>query len=187
MEVYLIRHTTPNISKEICYGQTDIGINETLFQQELQLIQSKLPNDIEQFYTSPLQRCKILAEKLNPDFILDERLKELNFGDWENKGWNEIEQNGLNKWMQDFVNIKTPNGENYIDLNNRTQSFISEILKLNLQKIAIVTHAGNIRSFLSLVLSLPLENSFRINLNYGSVVSIELDKLEFNNKLNSIF
>ena len=27
MEIYLVRHTTPNIKKGICYGQTDIDIN----------------------------------------------------------------------------------------------------------------------------------------------------------------
>lgn len=187
MQVYLIRHTTPNIGKGICYGQTDIGVNETVFEQELKIIQSKLPNDIEQFYTSPLIRCEKLAKCLTENFIIDERLKELNFGEWENKNWNEIDQTLLNTWMQDFVNFSTPNGENYIVLHNRTKGFIDSILETNYQKIAIVTHAGNIRSFLSFVLSLPLENSFRIHLDYGAVVSINLSKSETNNKLISIF
>ena len=186
MEVYLIRHTTPNISKGICYGQTDIGLDQNSFEQEFKIIQSKLPTDIERFYTSPLQRCEILTEKINPDFVVDNRLMELNFGDWENKSWNEIDQTELNHWMQNFVNVKTPNGENYIDLHNRTLNFINEVLKLDFKKIAIITHAGNIRSFMSFVLSLSLENSFRINLNYGTVVSVKLDELEYNNKLLSI-
>jgi alpha-ribazole phosphatase len=186
MQIYLIRHTTPKVGKGICYGQTDISLDQTNFIQEYNIIKSKLPKDIEQYYTSPLQRCKILTEKLNQNFIVDERLMELNFGDWENKDWNEIDQSLLNYWMQDFVNIKTPNGENYLDLHKRTLHFINEILELNLNKIAIITHAGNIRSFVSSVLSLPLALSFRIHLNYGTVVSIQFEKLECNNKLFSI-
>lgn len=186
MQVYLIRHTTPSIGNGICYGQTDIAVNEAVFEQELKIIQSKIPNDIEQFYTSPLIRCKKLTKHLTENFIKDERLKELNFGEWENKNWNEIDQTQLNTWMQDFVNISTPKGENYIDLHNRTRGFIDSILETNYQKIAIVTHAGNIRSFLSFVLSLPLENTFRIHLDYGAVVSIKFNNSENNNKLISI-
>jgi len=186
MEVYLVRHTTPFIEKGICYGQTDIKLDTTVFEQEVKIIQSKLPNNIERFYTSPLHRCKTLAEKFNGNFIEDERLKELNFGDWENKKWNEIDPSSLNEWMQDFVNVRTPHGENYTALHLRTISFIDEILKLDLQKIAIITHSGNIRSFLSFILSLPLENSFRIHLAYGAVVSVILNEKEIYNQLVSI-
>ena len=68
----------------------------------------------------------------------------------------------------------------------RTESFINEVLKTNLQKIAIITHAGNIRSFLSFVLSLPLENSFRIHLDYATVVAVILNENKHFNKLVSI-
>jgi alpha-ribazole phosphatase len=186
MEVYLIRHTTPKVGKGICYGQTDLEIDETSFEPELNFICKNLPNDIEKYFSSPLKRCTHLAEKLNADFCTDERLKELNFGDWENKAWNEIDQNQLNGWMQDFVNISTPKGENYQDLHLRTESFINEVLKTNLQKIAVVTHAGNIRSFLSFVLSLPLENSFRIRLDYATVVAVILNESKHFNQLVSI-
>jgi alpha-ribazole phosphatase len=186
MEVYLIRHTTPKISKGICYGQTDLEVDETSFEQELKFVSKNIPNDIEKYFSSPLKRCKQLAEKLNADYSIDERLMELNFGDWENKNWNEIDQSHLNLWMQDFVNVSPPNGENYKNLHWRTESFINEVLETNLQKIAIITHAGNIRSFLSFVLSLPLENSFRIRLDYATVVAVIVGENENFNQLVSI-
>ena len=37
MEIYLIRHTKPKVGKGICYGQTDLEIDETSFEQELNL------------------------------------------------------------------------------------------------------------------------------------------------------
>lgn len=184
MQVYLIRHTTPAIAKGICYGQTDIGLNETLFEQEIKIIQSKLSDEIEQFYTSPLVRCKSLAEKLSPNCIVDGRLMELNFGNWENEKWNELDQADLNLWMGDFVNIKTPNGENYLDLHRRTKQFIAMALKTSSKKIAIVTHAGNIRSFISFTLGLPLKNSFKIQLGYASVVVLTLNQDKYLNQFN---
>ena len=186
MEVYLIRHPRPNIEKGICYGQTDIGLNDQVLEGEFRAIREKIPRAIDQLYTSPLARCKTIALKLNSDFEVDERLKELNFGDWENRKWDAIDPGSLNRWMGDFVNVRTPHGENYLDLQHRTLRFIEEVLGLRYQKIAILTHAGNIRSILSFVLELPLESSFRIHLDYGALVSVVIDENEYLNKLISL-
>ncbi len=186
MEILLIRHSTPNIAKGICYGQTDISLNEKAFAEELKNIQSKLPNGIEHFYTSPLQRCKILTQQLTLNYTADNRLMELNFGDWENKPWNKLNQADLNIWMSDFVNVPAPNGENYRELHNRTSNFIECLLKTDFKKIAIITHAGNIRSFISWALNLPLENSFRIEVACGAVVALKLNQDPSFNKLISI-
>jgi alpha-ribazole phosphatase len=186
MEIYLIRHTTPNIAKGICYGVTDISLNENLFAEELKHIESKLPNGIEHFYTSPLQRCKKLTQKLTSNYTEDSQLIELNFGDWENKFWNEIDKDQINIWMNDFVNTQTPNGENYLDLHQRTITFIETLLLTNYNRVCIITHSGNIRSFISWTLDLPLENSFRIELGYGAMVSLKINREKSFNKLISI-
>lgn len=186
MEIYLIRHTTPNIANGICYGQTDISLNENVFAEELKEIKSKLPKDIEHFYTSPLQRCKKLTRQLTSNFSEDHQLMELNFGEWENKFWNEIDKDQLNNWMNDFVNIKTPQGENYFDLHQRTKTFIETLLLFNFKRVCIITHAGNIRSFISWTLDLPLENSFRLAIDYRTMVYLKINRDKNFNKLISI-
>ena len=186
MEVYLVRHTTPKIGKGICYGQTNLEIEESLFGQELKRIQDMLPKDLDEVYSSPLQRCVVLAQHLSASYKTDQRLMEMNFGDWENKYWHDIEQQTLNHWMEDFVHVAVPNGESYMCLYQRTLSFIAQLQSSNKQKVAIVTHAGNIRSLISFALSLALEHSFRIHLDYGAVVLIELDKKENYHKLRAI-
>ncbi len=186
MQVYLIRHTTPDIEKGICYGQTDFAVNPTLFIEELKIIQSKLPDNIDRFFSSPLKRCKQLAECLSAEYIEDERLIELDFGDWENKFWSELNQTEVTVWAKDFVNNRPPNGENYVELHNRIIKFIETLLNTDNESAGIVTHAGNIRSFISRTLDLPLENSFRIDLTYGAVISLKIEKDKCYNKLISI-
>lgn len=186
MEIHLIRHTTPSIAKGICYGQTDISLNENVFVDEVKSIQLKIPTGIECFYTSPLQRCKKLTQKLTSNYTEDTRLMELNFGDWENKPWNELNQNQVDIWMNDFANIKTPNGENYLDLQQRTTNFIAALLETKYNSVSIITHAGNIRSFISWAIDLPLENSFRIEVGYGAMVSMKINRDKCFNKLISI-
>lgn len=173
MEIIFIRHTTPNIQKGICYGQTDLDITAS-FSDEVKTILEKedFSNSNAVFYSSPLLRCKKLANKIAKNVIFDDRLKELNFGDWELKKWNNINKKDLNIWMQDFVNVKVPNGESYTDLHARTLAFLSEIKEKKHQKIVIITHAGVIRSLHSFINNIPLEKSFDLKLNYGDVLKI---------------
>lgn len=180
MEVYLIRHTAPQIEKDVCYGQTDIPLAET-FRADSKKVLKCLPDKIDVVYSSPLNRCMQFAAlvKSNQKVIQDKRLMEMNFGSWEMKKWDTIDQKILSKWMKDFVNEKAPGGECFTVLNQRVKTFFNEkINSFNNEKnaIAIITHAGVIRSFLCTVLEIPLVNAFKVSLDYGSVTKLNIDK-----------
>lgn len=174
MEIIFIRHTTPDIEKGICYGQSDLNVTDT-FTEEIIPILKDVPinDDNTAYFSSPLIRCKKLAKKLAENICFDDRLKELNFGDWELKNWNEINKEDLNIWMEDFVNIPAKNGESYIDLHKRTTSFLSEISKLKKDRVVVVTHAGVIRSLHSFINKIPLQKSFDLKLKYGQILKID--------------
>ncbi|MCT4698920.1 alpha-ribazole phosphatase [Tenacibaculum haliotis] len=175
MEIILVRHTTPNIEKGICYGQADIGVIDTFLEEIQPILKEVIVNDSETvYYSSPLQRCKLLAEKLSDTVIFDDRLKELNFGDWELQKWDDINKTELDVWMQDFVNVAATNGESYIDLHARSVKFLEEIKTLNKKRVVIVTHAGIIRSLWSYINKSALENSFDLKLNYGHIIKFTL-------------
>lgn len=106
--------------------------------------------------------------------IIDNRLLEINFGDWEMKKWDDIDKENLDKWMNDFVNVRVPNGENFIDLSDRVNRFIDDLTQRRYNRIAIVSHAGVIRSFISKILEKPLEKAFELKVNYCSVTKINL-------------
>ncbi|UNY97676.1 alpha-ribazole phosphatase [Zhouia spongiae] len=188
MEIYLIRHTTPKIDKGICYGQADIPLNEN-FEKELQNIRKQLPENHNTFkvYTSPLKRCALLAKRISPNVIEDEALKELNFGNWELRKWNDIPTKELDPWMRDFVNVKVPYGESYTDLAKRVHNRLTHYIGCATDNLIIVTHAGPIRAFLATLLQVPLEKSFRIKIPYGSVVHINKteDQIKLVSKIES--
>ncbi|WP_299120861.1 alpha-ribazole phosphatase [uncultured Tenacibaculum sp.] len=175
MEIILIRHTTPDIEKGVCYGQADIPVAKT-FGKEIQPILKEInSNDSDTlFFSSPLKRCKLLAKELSNTINFDDRLKELDFGDWELKKWNDINKEELDIWMNDFVNIPATNGESYLDLHTRTVNFLNEILLLNKERIVIVTHAGVIRSLSAYINKTPLDKSFDLKLNYGHIIKFTL-------------
>lgn len=176
MELYLIRHTTPKVAKGVCYGQTDLDVTNS-FEEEFQKINEELGSikTVTTVYSSPLLRCKLLANKIaiSPP-IIDDRLMEMNFGDWEMKNWDEINQTELNKWMDDFVNVPCPNGESYALLYQRTSEFIKELKTKQHSKVIISTHGGVIRAILSYINQEPLKDSFETKVNYGDVFKLEI-------------
>lgn len=122
-------------------------------------------------------------------FITDDRLLEMNFGDWELKNWNDISQPLLKKWMNDFVKAKAPGGESFIDLYNRTTEFMKELIDKNIEKdktIVIITHGGVIRCIMSEILGFPLNNAFRLEIGFGSISKIKINRLENKNYIFSI-
>ncbi len=174
MEIYLIRHTTPDIEKGICYGQSDLNLKGNYteeFETVLNQIQTKKDFKV---ISSPLKRCALLAKHFSNNIILDNRLKELNFGDWELKAWNDIPEKDINPWMTDFVNVAVPNGESYVQLASRVHAFFEDnIHSENNQNLIIVSHAGPIRVILSMLLKLQLKDSFSIKINYGDVFQLK--------------
>ncbi|MGY3794292.1 alpha-ribazole phosphatase [Aquimarina sp. 433] len=172
MEIYLVRHTTPIIEKGICYGQSDLDVTDS-FDAEVSEIHTKLPlKEITKVYSSPLKRCKLLAESFDLPIIFDMRLQELDFGEWELKAWDDISKKELNPWMEDFVNVPVPNGESYVMLQQRILDFYKNLPSNIDEKIVIVSHAGPIRALLSYLQKIALKDSFSIKLEYGEVVKI---------------
>lgn len=173
MEIIFVRHTTPDIKKGVCYGQSDLNVTDT-FLEEIKPILKEVPINCANttYYSSPLLRCKKLAEKLADTIIFDDRLKELDFGDWELQNWNDIHKKDLEVWMNDFVTVPAKNGESYIDLHKRTTDFFTEITKQNKERVVIVTHAGVIRSLHAFINNILLKKSFDLKLAYGQVLKI---------------
>lgn len=176
MEIYLIRHTTPKIEKGICYGQSDIDVEDS-FEEELEIIKKNIPlsrNNFEVF-SSPLIRCKKLAECFSNKIIFDQRLMEVNFGDWELKSWDTINEDELNTWMGDFVNVAPPNGESYVQLNERVNKALNDIVNQSEKNKIIVAHGGVIRALLAKLQLIDLKDSFNIKIPYGHIVKLTKD------------
>lgn len=181
MEIYLIRHTTPAVEKGICYGQADLDVTET-FEEEVSAIKPFLPASDLRVYSSPLQRCKKLADALFTASTINchNDLMELNCGDWELLKWDDIPKPEIQPWMDDFVNVAVPNGESYVHLYERVINRFERIREQG-ESAVIVAHGGVLRSILSYITQTPLKESFDVfTLHYGCVVKIAVkeDKME---------
>lgn len=175
-EILLIRHTTPEVAKGTCYGQLNLDVSSSYEDEVLNIkhiIRSFNPDVV---FTSPLLRCKKLAESLylKHPIHIDTRIMEMNFGEWEGKIWDNIPKKEINDWAGNFMNISPPGGERFSDLLTRSNAFFNEIEKSNSQSIAVITHSGVIRSFLMRYLDIPSEKIFNLQLNYGCIIKLNI-------------
>jgi len=176
-DIYLIRHTTPAVGKGICYGQTDLDVTES-FLDEAAIIWQHLPSPFSSVHSSPLQRCSRLAEHLFPgqdhQIRLHPELMEIHCGEWEMRSWDDLPKEEVEPWMKDFVNIRIPGGESYLDLHQRVTGCFTHIhSSLPTGPIAIVAHGGVIRSILSHITGTALIDSFKVfSLHYGCVIRV---------------
>jgi len=179
MEIYLIRHTTPNVAKGICYGQTDLDVTPTFIEEYKKIHEAVSFDEHTQIYSSPLIRCKKLAKTFGATINYDDRLMELNFGNWEMQPWNAIPPEEINPWMENFVETQVPQGESYTQLQRRVLELFNALKKEKITKLIIVTHAGVIRSLVSYLQQISLKDSFSIQLNYGHVLCLEKKETNF--------
>lgn len=68
MDVYLIRHTEVAVGRHIAYGQSDVGLADT-YDEQRDRLKAHLPGDPAAIFSSPLSRCRRLAEDLAMAFL----------------------------------------------------------------------------------------------------------------------
>lgn len=174
----LIRHPRPDAKAggyaHRCYGALDIPVDEEDVQiaaERLALLLSAHSPAL--LMTSPMQRCRGLANALArtlhwPPPSADDRLREINFGDWEGMAWADIPRNDLDAWAADVLGYTPPNGESVEELQRRVLSWYAEFRDAPMPVIAI-THAGVIRVIRGTQEKLPLAEWTALPIPYASL------------------
>lgn len=143
MEVVLVRHTRVDVPPGTCYGWSDVPLAST-FEEEAANTKRLLSGYIfDQVYTSPLSRARQLAEYCGwSDAIPDDRLKEMNMGDWEMMKYDEIDDPHLQEWYDDYMNLPTTGGESFPMLYDRVADFLNHLKTKPYNRVCVFAHAG---------------------------------------------
>lgn len=172
MQLYLIRHPAPRVAAGVCYGRTDLPLGEDVAAAAAR-IAAQLPPQLA-IYTSPLQRCRQLAEALHPAPRSDARLQEMHFGEWEMRPWNRIQREALDGWAADPLGYVPPQGESVGELQRRVHGFVDEARQQGIERAALVTHAGVMKVIVGKAQGLPPRTWMALSFAYESVVSVNL-------------
>jgi broad specificity phosphatase PhoE len=135
---YFVHGTTTDNEEHISSGWKDADLSELGIRQSNEL-PSQNTNNFDAVFCSDLIRAVHSAELSFKDkypIVIDERLRECNYGDYNGKPSKIVEP-----LQEENINRRFPNGESYEDVKERIQSFLNYIKNDYQGKhIAIVAH-----------------------------------------------
>ena len=149
MRVWSLRHA-PVDREGRCVGQSIIQTTEPIEDSVRQAV-GGAPFVPTRLYCSDLPRCAQLAERLalrwNIELEPTTELREMHFGEWEGRHYDEIDAADnlrWRRWCEDWRNEAPPGGESVEQLTNRVSSWLAR--KAPSERDVLVTHAGVIRA-----------------------------------------
>jgi broad specificity phosphatase PhoE len=112
------------------------------------------------------------------------QLREMHFGVWDGQPWSVIEaEDGarLQAWMEQWVNLTTPSGEDVGALMRRATKWLDTLLHnplLHGDTTVVVSHAGWIRAALTYLLNRPISQMFDIPVGHACATIVRINASE---------
>jgi alpha-ribazole phosphatase len=176
----LIRHAEPEEdARGRCYGSLDIGLSTAGREHAGRLAARLASVECEAVYSSPrmraLETAEAIAGVLGRVPVVDESLRELDFGELEGRTYDEIaasEPELYRAWMTTPTKVHFPGGESFADLKARSVAALERIRRLH-ENAIVVTHGGVLRAGVAAWLTMPDEAIFRLDQRYCGVTIVD--------------
>ncbi|MBN9061077.1 MAG: histidine phosphatase family protein [Rhizobiales bacterium 65-9] len=166
--IYFIRHGETDWNAEgRLQGQRDIPLND-LGRVQAHEAGAKLKATVPliedcEFLCSPMLRTRETMEIARRamglhgvGYRLEDRLKELTFGEWEGSIWSEVKARdpiGAKARTRDKWNFAPPGGESYAMLAERVRPVIDGLTR----DTVMVSHGGVARALMAMIGGVPIE------------------------------
>jgi broad specificity phosphatase PhoE len=178
LKLIMIRHGRINARYNgLCYGQSDVELSEEGMDQSRRIAQKAISWQIARLYYSNMKRTRYLAElisdKTGCPAISDERLRELHFGQWELRSWDDIYTetgDAMNGFFDQPDRFSPSGGETTYQLRDRVLAWYRQLPETGL--IVAVTHGGPIAALLGTLRNLPANQWMVLIPDYGELVEI---------------
>jgi alpha-ribazole phosphatase len=174
MALVLIRHTRVEDGEGRCYGALDLPLATTAGVDIAEVL-GRVPV-VGAVVSSPATRCRRLAEALAARdgcaLAFEPALRELDFGGWEGRRWDEIDRAQSDPWAEDPWQRAPPGGESEAALWQRLQHWLAVTPTLRERRTAIVAHAGPLRLLRCHFEGRALHERWTLSLPPGGVVEI---------------
>ena len=186
IRILLIRHGTVALTGHTLYGRSpNIHLNEEGQRQAASLANAlRVSRKIDEIVSSPLERAQetagFLQKEMGGDIRLDEGWIDLDYGEWMGKTFDEVRS--YESW-QHYNRARSthapPGGESLLDAQGRAYKALERVLDrwsyAESPTVAVVSHGDVIRGLLVLLLGMPLDHVYRLEVSPGSLSEIEFD------------
>ncbi|MFD1037811.1 histidine phosphatase family protein [Virgibacillus byunsanensis] len=185
LDVFLVRHGITDWNLEKRYlGHTDREVIKSELTRLDNLKNVLATTSFDSVYTSDLRRClETLAYiQIPAKASIDTRLREINFGDWEGKNYQQLkDKQAYRNWIDNWENNPIPNGETASQFKARIDSFFNLCLQQQIgnaigvkKRILIMTHGGVIRYLVSTYV--PSTSFWDVSVKHGQATRLTFKK-----------
>ncbi|MEN3534234.1 bifunctional RNase H/acid phosphatase [Microbispora sp. ZYX-F-249] len=179
----LLRHGQTPLSVEKRFsGLGDPSLTATGLAQAEAAAQrlSRQPYEVEVIVTSPLTRARQTAEAVAAGtgltVLVDDDLRETDFGAWEGHTFAEIQQRWpreLAAWLAD-PDVAPPGGESFAATARRVEQARDRIVKAHEgRSVVVVSHVTPIKMLVRFALGAPPEALYRMHLDLACLSVID--------------
>ena len=178
-KIYLIRHGLTEANEKHLYcGSTDLPLSQK-GREELAEIKYDIDKSKVCFITSGMKRTEETLKILLGDIphVIDSRFKEIDFGIFEMKSYNELKDTAeYQQWLDgdNHTNIP-PQGESGAQMEKRVLVAFAEIKGTDKDTV-IITHGGVIASIMANLFKEENKNRYQWQPQPGHGYLIENDK-----------
>lgn len=185
----LVRHgEVPACHQGRYIGATDPALSEEGRRQAAQLAPetARLAPDI--IYASPLRRAAESAALAAPGRAVryDDRLREMDFGRWEDLTFAEIETLAtpaeLRCWRETPEVMHFPGGESVPEFSRRVDAALDDILTGKEETVMLVTHGGVLMHILGRIHGVPVIRQFELLPPRGSLQVLHFENGVFHHE-----
>jgi alpha-ribazole phosphatase len=172
--IALVRHGQTAVNRAgRLQGRVDVALNELGTQQAAQLGAAFAAEPVTRVISSPLQRARDTAAPIARAHALavdsDDRLVEIDYGEWDERGLREIGPEEWERWRGD-PKFAPPGGESLARVTERVVDFCNEYLGDEL--VVAVSHVSPIKSAVCWALGVDESATWRMFLDLASVSRI---------------
>lgn len=177
MIVYLVRHPAPLDVLGVCYGRREVEIEAASLPSVVASVRTSIGAAIDRcrIFSSPSRRCVLLARALaGPrEPVVAEELREMDFGSWEGRRWDELPRDQIDAWARDVWSYRPGGVESAALVAERWLRWSAGLRDWPGAAVA-VTHAGLIRVALRCRGTLSADEFAQHPIGYGSVHCLDL-------------
>jgi len=104
-------------------------------------------------------------------------IQEINFGNWENKTYQEIDSKdpgNLNSLYKGDTGFVFPAGEGIAPFFDRLRNFLKQINENKFENIIAITHAGVIRGLICLLMNLEFKDFFSFQIDTAALTVLDI-------------
>ncbi|HEV2815336.1 MAG TPA: histidine phosphatase family protein [Solirubrobacteraceae bacterium] len=155
--ILLARHGETKENRDRRFqGQKDVALNDTGREQARKLADEAANEPIAALYTSPLVRARetadIVGERLGLEPHPDDRLKEVDVGEWQDRLKDDVERDDPQGWAafrSAGPGFRFPGGESFAEQQERVVAALVDITQRGVLPALVVCHRGVVRCALA--------------------------------------